>query len=79
MTRKDRNILLHLLRSPYGRSDDVVREARQKAADELERLWALESCVREVATDLTQRLPPDPPEQNAVQAAFGGLVQTPQC
>jgi hypothetical protein len=46
MERNDRDTLLHLLRNPWGWSDDTVREARLKAADELERLWRADSAQR---------------------------------
>ena len=35
IVRKNRNFMLHVLRNPFGWSDDVVREMRLKAADEL--------------------------------------------
>jgi hypothetical protein len=43
---KDQQMLLHLLRNPSGWSEDTIRDARRKAADELQRLWGLEMGVR---------------------------------
>lgn len=51
MKRTERNTLLHLLRNPFGWSTEVVREARLKAADELERLWRLEANAVELAKE----------------------------
>lgn len=45
--------LLHILRNPHGWSDDAVRDVRQQAADELERLWRLEQSIRHLHADLT--------------------------
>lgn len=42
MEQLDRETLLHLLRNPWGWPNDTMREARTKAADELERLWQAE-------------------------------------
>jgi len=44
----DKKTLLHYLRSPYNINVDDMREARFQAADELERLYALEECVKEL-------------------------------
>ena len=57
MEQNDRRTVLHLLRNPWGWSDDVVREARYKAADELERLWRLEANTTEIAKELSQLVP----------------------
>ena len=54
MTLKDQNFLLHLLRNPSGWSDEVVREARLKAAAELERLWHMEYGVKATSEELHQ-------------------------
>lgn len=38
----EKNKLLHILRNPYGWSEGLQREARLKAANELERVWVFE-------------------------------------
>ena len=47
---EDNFAMLHILRNPHGWSDESVRDIRNKAAAELERLWALERKVKLVAT-----------------------------
>ena len=44
--------LLHLLRNPYGHSDDTVREARIKAAELIEKLLYLSEGLTEIETTL---------------------------
>jgi len=51
---EDNFAMLHILRNPYGWSDEAVREVRNKAASELERLWALERKVKLVADELLE-------------------------
>jgi len=55
----DRKKLLHYLRSPYNINVDDMRAARLQAADELERLYALEECVKELADKIekNEKLP----------------------
>jgi hypothetical protein len=53
---KDRNTLLHILRNPYGWSDETVRDVRKKAADELERLWSFEKHVSELSNSLSDEV-----------------------
>lgn len=48
---KNRNYMLHILRNPYGWGEEVVREVRLKAADELERLYRVESAAMDAAHD----------------------------
>ncbi len=50
----DRDVLLHLLRNPHGWSEEAVREARIKAADELERLWRFERNTLMLANQITK-------------------------
>ena len=57
METADRKTVLHLLRNPWGWSEDVVREARLKAADELERLWRLESNTAALAKEFSELVP----------------------
>lgn len=45
MSEEDKQALLHVLRNPYNWSQDTVRDVRNQAADELQRLWNLESEV----------------------------------
>ena len=54
IVRKNRNFMLHVLRNPFGWSDDVVREMRLKAADELERLYYVESAAKQAAEDFSR-------------------------
>ncbi len=57
MIRKDLEdnfALLHILRNPHGWSDESVRDARNRAATELERLWALERKVKMLANELLE-------------------------
>lgn len=49
----NQDALLHILRNPHGWSDEAVRDVRQKAADELERLWRLEQGLRHFHADLS--------------------------
>jgi len=44
----DKNVMLHHLRNPYDVSENAVREARLQAADELERLYAMEERVKKL-------------------------------
>jgi hypothetical protein len=55
----ERKTLLHLLRNPWGWSEDTVREARLKAADELERLWRTENAVTELHNEMAAVLVPN--------------------
>ena len=50
---KQKNFMLHVLRNPHGWSEEVIREMRLKAADELERLYALEARVNRFVNELT--------------------------
>lgn len=52
--KDDRKVLLHLLRNPAGWAEEVLRDARLKAADELERLWRVESGVQLAAAELAE-------------------------
>lgn len=52
MSTQESNILLHILRNPSGWSDETVRDARTKAANELERLWRLEKSVQFATSEL---------------------------
>jgi len=54
--KKERSMLLHLLRNPSGWSKDTLRDASQKAANELERLWLMESEASRIASALTEVL-----------------------
>ena len=54
--RKERDTLIHILRNPSGWSEDTIRDARQKAAAELERLWLMEHGATSVARALTEIL-----------------------
>ena len=42
----DTMIMLHHLRNPYGIDEVEMREARRQAADELERLYLVETKVK---------------------------------
>lgn len=46
MEETDREFLLHVLRNPSGWNDEVIRGVRVQAADELERLWAIERASK---------------------------------
>lgn len=59
MEQIERKTLLHLLRNPWGWSEDTVREARLKAADELERLWRTESAALELHKEMAAVLVPN--------------------
>lgn len=50
--QEDQDTLLHLLRNPDGWSDEVIRDARQKAANELERLWKQERTMKHIALNI---------------------------
>ena len=50
---EERDLLLHILRCPDRWSEDVVRETRLLAADELARLWRNETQLRRIATEIT--------------------------
>lgn len=52
--RTERNALLHILRNPAGWSEETVRDARQKAAAELERLWRVEASAQTIAGELAE-------------------------
>ena len=52
MEEADKDTLLHLLRNQYGWSDEVIRDARQKAANELERLWKQERTMKHIALNI---------------------------
>lgn len=54
--KKDRDMLLHVLRNPSGWSEDTIRDARQKAADELERLWMMEQGATSIARAMSEVL-----------------------
>lgn len=54
--RKERDTLIHILRNPSGWSEDTIRDARQKAAAELERLWQMELGATSIARALTEVL-----------------------
>lgn len=41
-------IMLHHLRNPYDVKDTEMRKARRQAADELERLYAMETKVKDL-------------------------------
>lgn len=43
----DKKIMLHHLRNPYGVDDIEMREARLRAADELERLYEIEKKIKD--------------------------------
>lgn len=45
MLDAEQKALLHLLRNPHGWGEETIREARLKAAKELERLWRNEGYV----------------------------------
>jgi hypothetical protein len=49
---KQKNFMFHVLRNPHGWSEEVVREMRLKAVDELERLYALEAHIDRFANEL---------------------------
>ncbi len=49
----ERHVMLHILLKPDGWSAEVVRDVRQKAAAELERLWRVEQAARGIADDLS--------------------------
>ena len=57
VARKNRNFMLHVLRNPYGWGDEVVREMRLKAADELERLYGVECAAQQAAEDFSRAAP----------------------
>lgn len=50
--QEDQDTLLHLLINPDGWSDEVIRDARQKAANELERLWKQERTMKLIALNI---------------------------
>jgi hypothetical protein len=50
---KQKNFMLHVLRNPDGWSEEVIREMRLKAANELERLYALEAHIDRFANELS--------------------------
>jgi len=52
----DKNTLLHYLRSPYNINVDTMREARLFAADELERLYALEEQIIKLADKIEKQV-----------------------
>ena len=52
ITVEQRQSVLHILRNPYGWSEDAVRDVRQRSASECERLWRLERHVQQIAGDL---------------------------
>ena len=54
--KKDRDMLLHILRNPSGWGEDTVRDARQKAAAELERLWLMEQGAKSIARAMSEVL-----------------------
>ena len=54
--KKDRDTLLHILRNPHGWSEEVMREIRLKASDELERLWNLEHVALKAAKNLSDAI-----------------------
>ena len=54
--RQERDTLIHILRNPSGWSEDTVRDARQKAAEELERLWLMEQGATSIARALSEVL-----------------------
>ena len=54
--RKERDTLIHILRNPSGWSEDTIRDARQKAAAELERLWLMEQGATSIARALSEVL-----------------------
>jgi hypothetical protein len=47
-----RQAILHILRNPYGWSDEAVRDVRLQAAKELERLWRQERRAQQIVGDL---------------------------
>ena len=51
LRRKQHQYILHILRNPCGWSEDVVREVRLMAADELERLYQVELAARQAAEE----------------------------
>ena len=55
--RKKRDFMLHVLRNPYGWSEEVVREMRINAANELERLYRVEYAARQAASDFMAATP----------------------
>lgn len=52
ITKEQRDSVLHILRNPYGWSEEAQRDVRQRSASELERLWRLERQVQQIAGDL---------------------------
>lgn len=48
----DRSVMLHILRNPAGWSEETVRDVREKAAAELERLWRKEHQVMGLVSEL---------------------------
>jgi hypothetical protein len=52
LRKESREALLHLLRNPHGWSEDAIRDARLRAAKELERLWFVERQMKVVVSDL---------------------------
>lgn len=56
LIRNDRSALLHILRNPAGWNEETVRDARQKAAAELERLWRVEASAQYIASELAEAM-----------------------
>lgn len=52
LRKESREALLHLLRNPHGWSEDAIRDARLRAAKELERLWMMERSAKMALGDL---------------------------
>ena len=46
MNQESKDVLLHILRNPDGWGEETVRDVRQQAAAELERLWRMEAHAR---------------------------------
>lgn len=46
--------MLHLLRNPHGWSEETIRDARIKAAAELERLWSVTERMQLAAKELNE-------------------------
>lgn len=72
MEQIERKTLLHLLRNPWGWSEDTVREARLKAADELERLWRTESAALELHKEMAAVLVPNAQVSSLPPTNFNG-------
>jgi len=49
---KQKQLMFHVLRNPWGWSEEVVHEMRLKAADELERLYKVENVVEDIVSRL---------------------------